>query len=112
MNTVGRTMPPQKATSDPPRTHSMRSRPTALAVRTSFDGIGTRGNLTNPRSVLEATSPNLRVQAKAEAKTTSSGGTYAAAHHEVPCVGIQPHAPPDCHPTTELRHAIAPMATK
>src|SRR6266571_3832693 len=111
MNTVGRTMPAQKATGDPPGTHSMWTRPAALAVRTSFDGMGTRGNLTNSRSVLEATSPNLRVQAKAEAKITSSGGMWAAGHQEVPCVGIQPHAPPDWQPTTVLRQAIGTAAS-
>src|SRR5947209_17186889 len=111
MNTVGRTMPAQKATGDPARTHSKRSRPAALAVRTSFGGMGTRGNLANSRSVLEATSPNLRVQAKAETKITSSGGTYAAGHQEVPCVGIQPHAPPDWQPTTVLRQAIGTAAS-
>ena len=68
-------MPAQKATGDSPRTHSMRSSPTALAVRISFVGMGMRGNLANSRAALEATSPNLRVQAKAEAKITSSGGT-------------------------------------
>src|SRR6266849_947627 len=111
MNTVVRTIPQQKATRDPPRTHSMWSRPAAVAVRTSFDGMGTRGNLTNSRSVLEATSPNLRIQAKAEAKITSSGGTYAAGHQEVPCVGIQPQAPPDWQPTTVLRQAIGTAAS-
>ncbi len=84
----------------------MWSRPAALAVRTSFDGMGTRANLANSRSVLEATNPNLMVQAKAEAKTTSSAGTYAAGHQEVPCAGIQPQAPPDWQPTTVLRQAI------
>src|SRR5947209_12521474 len=111
MNTVGRIMPAQKATGEPPGTHSMRSRPAALAVRTNFGGMGTRGNLANSRSVLEAASPNLMVQAKVEAKTTSSGGTYAAGHHEVPCVGIQPHAPPDWQPTTVLRQAIGTAAS-
>jgi len=104
-------MPAQKATGDPARTHSKRSRPAALAVRTSFGGMGTRGNLANSRSVLEATSPNLRVQARAEAKITSSGGTEAAGHQDVPWVGIQLHAPPDWQPTTVLRQAIGTAAS-
>src|SRR5438128_2922080 len=108
MNTLGRTMPAQKATGDPARTHSKLSRPAALAVRTSFGGMGTRGNLANSRSVLEATSPNLMLQAKAEAKITSSGGTEAAGHQEVPCVGIQPHVPPLRHPPDVLRQAVGP----